>query len=103
MYNSNKYENIISAICKVKGITKEELYKILKDKDCKYLMFLLLNKNKCLNIDFINRDFSINSKRIVNNNIRKAQEKLLINKEFREIYFGLQDELDKRCDIWKIK
>lgn len=95
MYTSSKYENIISVICKIKGITKEELYKILKDKDCKYLLFLLLNKNKCINIDFINRDFSINSKRIVNNNIRKAQEKLLINREFREIYFGLQDELDK--------
>ncbi|NEZ50403.1 hypothetical protein [Clostridium massiliodielmoense] len=99
MYNSNRYENVISAICKIKGIRKGELYKILKDKECKYLLFLLLNKNKCIDIDSINRDFSINSKRAVNNNIRKAQEKLLINREFREIYFSLQDELDKRRDV----
>ncbi|KGM98370.1 ribose 5-phosphate isomerase [Clostridium novyi A str. 4552] len=99
MYNSNRYKNVISAICKIKGIRKEELYKILKDKECKYLLFLLLNKNKCIDIDSINRDFSINSKRVVNNNIRKAQEKLLINREFREIYFSLQDELDKRQDV----
>lgn len=95
MYRIDNYEKIINIICAMKGITKKELYKILKDRECKYLLFLLLKKYKCDDIDIINRDFSIKNKRIVNYNIKKGREKFFINKEFREIYFEAEKEIEE--------
>lgn len=42
MLKNIDYEKIIEAICKVKGIKRYDLLKILKDKECKYILFLLL-------------------------------------------------------------
>lgn len=93
MFRSDKYEKIIDIICSMKGIEKEDLYKILKDRECKYLLFLLLKKYNCDDMEKINRDFYINNKRVVNYNIRKAQEKFLINNEFRQVYFQVEKEI----------
>ncbi|MEA4827185.1 ribose-5-phosphate isomerase [Clostridium sp. JNZ J1-5] len=93
MFRSDKYEKIIDIICSMKGIKKEDLYKILKDRECKYLLFLLLKKYNCDDMEKINRDFYINNKRVVNYNIRKAQEKFLINNEFRQVYFQVEKEI----------
>ncbi|MCY6958761.1 ribose-5-phosphate isomerase [Clostridium brassicae] len=95
MYQMDKYEKIIDIICGMKGIEKEELYKILKDRDCKYLLFLLLKKYNCDNPNKINKDFFINNKRIIRYNIKKGEEKFMINKEFREIYFEVKSKLEK--------
>jgi len=95
MYNVDKYEKIINIICFMKGIDENELCNILKDKDLKYLLFLFLKKYKCDNLDRINRDFFINNKKVVNYNSRKAQEKLLINSQFREVYFEIEKEIEK--------
>lgn len=93
MFRSDKYEEIIDIICSMKGIEKEELYKILKDREYKYLLFLLLKKYNCDDMEKINRDFYINNKRVVNYNIRRAQEKFLINNEFRQVYFQAEKEI----------
>ena len=95
VYRVDKYEKIINIICYMKGIEENDLCKILKDKDYKYLLFLFLKKYKCDNLDRINRDFFINNKKIVNYNFKKAQEKLLINSHFREIYFEIEKEIEK--------
>lgn len=93
MYLSDKYEKVINTICAMKGIEKEELYKVLEDRECKYLLFLLLRKHKCDDMEKISRDFYINNKRVVNYNIRKGQERLLINTGFREIYFEVENKI----------
>ncbi|MCY6369841.1 ribose-5-phosphate isomerase [Clostridium ganghwense] len=95
MYQKDKYEKIIDIMCSMKGIEKEELYKILKDRECKYLLFLLLKKYKCDDLNKINQDFSINNKRVIKYNEKKGEEKFLINKEFRETYFEVQEKVDK--------
>lgn len=73
----DKYEQIISFICKYKGVTKEELFRILKDKECKYILLLLLKKYDCVDIDKINGYFQMGSKRSFNYGFKKAQEKFL--------------------------
>lgn len=93
MYISDKYDKVIQIICAMKGIQKKELYKILEDKECKYLLFLLLNKYKCDDMNKINRDFYIKDKRVVNYNIRRGQEKFLINTGFREVCFKVEDKI----------
>ena len=40
MLKNIDYEKIIEAICYVKGIKRHESLKILKDRECKYILFL---------------------------------------------------------------
>lgn len=95
MYNIDRYEKIIDIICDIKGIERKEIYKIMKDKECKYLIFLLLKKYKCDQLDKINRDFSIDNRRSIRYNEKRGEDKFFINKSFREIYFEIQGKLDK--------
>lgn len=91
----DKYTKIIETICELKGLGRDELFRILKDKDCKYLLFLLLNKYKCTDIEMLQRDFLIESKKSVRYNLKKAEERFFINKEFRDMYFEAQSIIDK--------
>jgi len=93
--NVEKYDRIIEILCRVKGLEKEELFKILKDKDCKYLMFLLLKKYNCVDLDKLNKDFSIESKKVINYNFKKAEERFFVNKQFRDMYFNLEEIIEK--------
>lgn len=90
-----QYERIIEMLCKYKGIKREELYRILKDKECRYVLFLLLKKYNCVVLENLDRDFSIDNKRKVNYNIEKAEEKLLLNKKVREMYFEAETAIER--------
>lgn len=94
MLKNIDYEKIIEAICEVKGIKRYELLRMLKDKDCKYLLFLLLKKYKCRDEESAYNDFLISSKRAVNYGSKKAEERFFINKEFREMYFEIENMLE---------
>ncbi|MBC2579884.1 ribose-5-phosphate isomerase [Clostridium sp. DJ247] len=89
-----KYERIINLLCKYKGLSREELFKILKDNDCKYLFFLLIKKYGCNEIDMIKKDFPSMSKNTMNTNFRRAQEKMLLNRQIRNMYFEAEDIIE---------
>ena len=93
MLKSIDYEKIIEAICEVKGIKRYELLRVLKDKECKYVLFLLLKKYKCQDVESAYKDFLISSKRAAIYGSKKAEERFFINKEFREMYFEIEDIL----------
>ncbi len=95
MYVNIDYEKIIEAICYVKGIKRYETLKILRDREYKYILFLLLKKYKCKDTESIYKDFPISSKRAANYGLKKAEERFFINKEFREMYFEIENILDK--------
>ena len=97
-YKEDKYLRILQVICNIKGINREELFKILKDRESKYLLFLLLKKYKCTDMDVLQRDFSIDSKKSINYNMKKAEEKFFINKEFRDMYFEAEGIIEKVID-----
>ena len=90
-----KYEKIIEFMCEYKKIDRNEVFKILKDKQCKYLMLLLLNKYKCIDKNMINNYFPSYSKQAIKYGFKKAREKFLINKDFRELYFEIEDDIKK--------
>jgi len=92
---NSKYEKIVTVLCDYKGISKEELIVILKDKDYKYLLFLFLKKYKCVDLEKLKEDFSIESKKSVNYTCKKAEEKFFVNKEFRELYFEVEEIISK--------
>lgn len=92
--SGERYEVIIKVICRYRGIEDKDLFKILKDREWKYLLFLLLKKFDCVNFDRLCEDFSIKSKRCVNYNFKKAEEKFFINKEFRDMYFEAESLIE---------
>ena len=91
----NKYDKILSVICDYKGINREELIYILKDKNYKYLLLLFLKKYKCFDLVKLKEDFSMESKRSINCSCKKAEEKFFVNKEFRELYFEMEEIISK--------
>jgi hypothetical protein len=91
----DKYIKILETICTIKGISREQLFQILKDRESRYLLFLLLKKYKCTDIEVLSRDFSIESKKSISYNLKKAEEKFFINKEFRDMYFEAEGIVGK--------
>ncbi|WP_315116636.1 hypothetical protein [uncultured Clostridium sp.] len=89
------YDKIIELLCGYKGIKKEELVEILVDEECKYLLFLLLKKYNCVDIERLKKDFQIKSGNKVKNDLEKAEEKLMFNKRIRDMYFEAENILEK--------
>lgn len=89
-----RYERIIELMCEYKGINKRDLYKLLKDKNCKYMLFLILKKYGG-GYEYIKNDIPECNKRIINYNCKRAEKMFLINKEFRDMYFEIEDEIEK--------
>ena len=92
---NSKYARIINFMCKYKNISQNDLLKILKDRDCKYMLLLLLKKYRCTDVNIINNYFPDYSKKSLNYNFKKAKEKFFINKEFRDEYFEIEDDIKK--------
>jgi len=91
-----KYEKIIDLLCKYKGLNREKLFKILKDQECKYLFYLLIKKYGCDdNMTIMQKDFPTVNKNRIRNNFKKAEEKLLLNRRIRNMYFEAEDLIEK--------
>ncbi|HID0854276.1 TPA: hypothetical protein ACXDA3_002542, partial [Clostridium botulinum] len=58
-FTNSKYENIIKLLCKYKGLSEYEMIKIMGDNECRYLLFLLLRKYNCIEIENLKKDFKI--------------------------------------------
>lgn len=94
-FNRERYETILQIFCKTKGIKREELVHILKDRECRYLLFLLLKKYKCMDMRKLHEDFYIESKKKVDYSFKKAEERFFINKEFRDAYFEIENIVEE--------
>lgn len=95
MQNGLKYLKILNNICDYYGIDEEKFIELLKNRDNKYILLLILKNNHCLEMDKIKEIFKLKTSKSINSNLRLAEEKLLINKIFREKYFELEDNIDK--------
>lgn len=91
----DKYLMVLNVVCSYYGMTEGDILRLLKDKDAKYLLLLLLNRYRCIDEEKLKYMFNIKSKRSITYNLRRAEEKLLLNREFRETYFELEEGLLK--------
>ena len=89
-----RYLRILQMICKYYDIEEKEFLDLLKGKENKYLLLLLLKNNNCFDINTIKELFNLKTSRTVNNNLKQAEEKLLINRNFREQYFALENHIN---------
>ena len=90
-----KYLVIIQIIAQFYGIDDEEICVIMKRRECKYLLLLLMRKFNCLDKGLIKDQLQLKSDKTIKNNIVKAEEKLLMNKEFRDNFFYLEEKIEK--------
>ena len=72
------------------------MYLIMKRRESKYLLLLLMRKFNCLDKEIIKEQLKLKSDRTINNNIAKAEEKLLMNREFRDDFFCLEERIEKK-------
>jgi len=95
MNYKDRYINILREISLYYGMDKNNFIKLLKDKENKYLLLLLTKKYKCMNEDNIMAILNYRSKKSILYNVKRAEEKLLINREFREKFFQIEESLLK--------
>lgn len=95
MQNRLKYINVLNTICNYYGIDEEKFIELLKERDNKYILLLLLKNNNCLETKKIKEIFKLKTSKSINSNLRLAEEKLLVNRLFREKYFELEDNIEK--------
>ena len=93
MSNINRYEIIVLILCKYYNKNYDDFKNKLNEKENLYIMLLLMKKFRCLNGDIIQENLGILNSRMLNYKIKKAEEKILINKNFREEYFELEDKI----------
>ena len=72
-------------ICKYYDLKYEEINGFWKKRENSYLITLLMKNFKCLNNNELR-------KRLYNK-VKIAEEKILINKRFREEYFELEEKI----------
>lgn len=93
-FRSSKYDSIIKLLCKYKGLSEYEMMKIMRDNECRYLLFLLLRKYNCIETENLKKDFNINDYEGICNNIEEAEKKLLLNRKIRDMFFEAGKILD---------
>ena len=91
----NRIEIIKLVMCNYFSITEKELEELFKDKEKMYLMLLLMKKYKCFEKEIIEQEIEKIISGKMKRKVDKAEEKILINKEFRDDYFNLEDEIDR--------
>ncbi|SCK01529.1 Uncharacterised protein [uncultured Clostridium sp.] len=90
MIKIERYRAIIEVLCRHYKINDFNLMTLLKNKECKYLFLLLLSEYGCLEKEKLVSELIFSSNKSINYNLKKAEEKLLINKQFRDNYSILE-------------
>ena len=91
----DKVTIVMNVLASYLGIEVKEINDIFKKKENKYIFLLLLKNYKCLQKDKVKEILNIINDKSIKYNIDKAEEKFLINKEFREMYFEIQEGINK--------
>jgi phage antirepressor YoqD-like protein len=95
MQSKLKYIKILKNICNYYGIDEEKFIELLKNRENKYILLLILKNNNCLDKEKVKEIFKLKTSSSISNSLRLAEEKLLINKIFREKYFELENNIEK--------
>ncbi|WP_160687213.1 hypothetical protein [Clostridium sp. C2-6-12] len=95
MQSKLKYIKILKVICSYYGIKEENFIELIKNRDDKYILLLILKNNNCLDREKIKEILRLKNSKTINSSLRLAEEKLLVNRLFREKYFELENSIDK--------
>lgn len=99
MHECINYLKILKFICDYYGIKENDIEKLFKNSEQKYIILLALKTNNCLDIEGVIEKCGIKDLKQLNSYVRKAEEKLLINIYFRKKYFSLEENIKKLSDM----
>ena len=94
MQSKLKYIKILKNICNYYGIDEERFIELLKNRENKYILLLILKNNNCLDKEKVKEIFKLKTSNSISNSLRLAEEKLLVNRIFRERYFELENNIE---------
>ncbi len=80
-------------ICKYYDLKYEEINEFSLFFQNSYLVTLLMKNFKCLNNNELRKSLGISNNKSLYNKVKIAEEKILINKRFREEYFELEEKI----------
>ncbi|MBE6054350.1 MAG: hypothetical protein E7212_10670 [Clostridium sartagoforme] len=86
---------VMNVLAAYLGIELKEIKDNLKKKENRYIFLLLLKNYRCLQKDKVKEVLDIISDKSIKYNMDKAQEKFLVNKEFREMYLEIEEGINK--------
>ncbi len=90
----NKVCIIKTVICSYFDVNENEIEKLMKDSKKRDLILLLMKEFDCLGGYKDKKSNSLVKGRL-KNKVNKAEEKMLMNREFREIYYRMVGEIDR--------
>lgn len=97
--NNIRYDKILEYLYRYYDTNNEEFIKYMKKKENKYMFLLLLKRNNSLNIEKVCNKIGEKNIKNIKKNIKVAEMKLLVNKDFREKYFEIECEIRKNFKI----
>lgn len=90
-----RYENIINMILRYFSINNISVLNERSHKEELYIILLLLDNQGVFYENNKIRNGDINSLKNIKRNLNKAEEKLLINSEFRKRYYKIKESLQE--------
>ena len=91
----DKVTIVMNVLASYLEVDMSEMSKELRKRENRYIFLLLLKNYKCLQKESAKEALEIISDKSYKSKMDKAQEKFLVNKEFRERYFEIQEGLNK--------
>ena len=91
----NRYQGVILILCNYFGVNEYQLKEIFKEKENLYMAILLLNKYNCLRLDELMMKVNVLTHRKLKNKLREAEDRILINIDFRKRYFMLEGLIEE--------
>lgn len=93
------YKEIIyalkKALCYYYGLEWNQVQTKINNKENKYMLLLLLKEYNLIELDKAKKDMGVNCIKNIKYGIKKAEEKFLINKYFRDKYILIEDQVRK--------
>ncbi|SHE81002.1 hypothetical protein [Clostridium fallax] len=90
-----KYIRILNILCNYYGIKSEKIDTILVNRENKFLILLIFKNYNCANKEILTKIMNEYSWRSISYNMKKAEEKFFINRDFREKYFEIENVVEK--------
>lgn len=76
-------------------MNEKDILDMLKNRENKYLLLLMLRKYNMFDKEIIKGLLQLESTKGINYNLRKAEEKFFINRNFREKYLEIDRNIEK--------
>lgn len=95
MYSiEDRLSNVLEYFCKVNGLNMDSLMSFIKKKENRYLLLLIVKKYGNINDERFKELLGVKD-RSINSSLKRAEEKILISKNFREKYFKIDGVINK--------